>query len=81
MLFLRTAPLLVIPLGVVYLSLYGFFRARYRDKLTDHTIGLDPATIATRVEDYTTRLRPRLAAWVFGLPLAVLAVIMLWDIF
>lgn len=80
MLFLRTAPLLLIPLGVVYVSLYGYFCASYRARLTDQTIGLDAATIARRVEDYAIRLRLRLAAWVFGLPLAALALIMLWDI-
>lgn len=80
MLFLRAAPLLLLALSVVYLSVYLFLRATYRARLESSTVGIEPAFIDARVDHYAARLRPRLAVIIYGIPVGALAAIMVLDL-
>lgn len=80
MLYLRALPLLLLALSVVYVSLYLFFRAGYRDRLERGSIGIEPRFIDARVARYGSRLRRRLAWIVYGIPLGMLVAIMILDL-
>lgn len=80
MLFLRTAPLVLLALSVVYVSLFLYLRATYRDRLQSGHVGIEPGFIEARVEHYSSRMRWRLAWIVYGVPIGALAAIMVLDL-
>lgn len=80
MLFLRLVPLAALALTVVYISVFLYLRATYKDRLMSETVGIDAAIVDARVRTYVTRLRPRLAMIVYGIPVAVFTAIIFLDL-
>ncbi|PWR03880.1 hypothetical protein DKT77_03980 [Meridianimarinicoccus roseus] len=79
MAFLRLMILMLIPLAVIYASLLAFLCARHGERLSEEyqpgaSARERQAFVKAGVRAYAMRIRGRLAAAVFGVPLAGLAV-------
>jgi hypothetical protein len=79
MAFVRFMILMLIPLGVIYVSLLAYLCARKRDRLNAayQPQGTDLARatfVKAGVSAYATRIRGKLAGVIFGIPFGLLAV-------
>ena len=79
MAFLRLLVVMLVALGVVYLSTLAYLCARHRERLAETyqpgaTDRERDTFVQARVRAYAARIRGRLAAVIFGVPLAGLVV-------